>query len=56
MAVMQAHVEFVHDLGDTMRALHCADTTIAFLSKRPIILVAVSKGTDSITQLIVQMT
>ena len=56
MAVMQAHVEFVHDLGDTMRAVHCEDATIAFLSKRPIILVAVSKGTDSITQLIVQMT
>ena len=56
MAVMQAHVEFVHDLGDTIRAVHCTDTTIAFLSKRPLILVAVSKGTDSITQLIVQLT
>jgi hypothetical protein len=49
-------VEFVHDLGDAIRAVHCADTTIAFLNKRPLILVAVSKGTESVTQLVVQMT
>lgn len=56
MAVMQAHVSFVHDLKDNIRAVHTADTTIVFLNKGPLILVAVSKGTESVTQLIVQLT
>ena len=57
MAVMQAHVSFVHDMdGDNIRAIHCHDCSIVFLNKGPLILVAVSRGMETVTQLIVQLT
>ncbi len=56
MAVMQATVSFVQDLGDNIRAVRTADTTIVFLNKKPLILAAVSHGSESVTQLIVQLT
>jgi len=57
MAVMQAHVSFVQDMdGDNIRAIHCHDCSIVFLNKGPLILVAVSRGMETVTQLIVQLT
>ena len=53
----QAHVSFVQDMdGDNIRAIHCHDCSIVFLNKGPLILVAVSRGMETVTQLIVQLT
>lgn len=56
MGVMQATVSFVQDLGDNLRCIKAKDTNIVFLTKRPLILVAVSHTMETVTQLIVQLT
>ena len=56
MAVMQATVSFVQDMGDNIRSIKSSDSTIVFLNRKPLILVAVSHMTESVTQLIVQLT
>jgi hypothetical protein len=58
MAVMQATVSFVQDQGDHIRAVRSSgdSTTIVFLNKKPLVLVAVSHQSESVTQLIVQLT
>ena len=56
MAVMQATVSFVQDMGDNIRAIKSKGTTIVFLNRKPLILVAVTHTTESATQLIVQLT
>ncbi|KAF0310728.1 Protein SAND [Amphibalanus amphitrite] len=53
--VMQALVSFVQDSGDSLRALRTGDRTIAFLSRPPLILVAVSRGPENVHQLNVQL-
>ena len=54
---LKAHVSFVQDMdGDNIRAIHCHDCSIVFLNKGPLILVAVSRGMETVTQLIVQLT
>ena len=42
--------------GDNIRAIHCHDCSIVLLNKGPLILVAVSRGMETVTQLIVQLT
>ena len=56
MAVMQATVSFVQDMSDNIRAIKSDGTSIVFLNRKPLILVAVSHTTESPTQLIVQLT
>ena len=56
MAVMQAMVSYVADMGDSLRSLVVGGKKIVFLSKGPLILVAVSKGKESNMQLSVQLT
>ena len=56
MAVMQATVSFVQDMSDNIRAIKSNGTSIVFLNRKPLILVAVSHTTESPTQLIVQLT
>ncbi|XP_037091391.1 LOW QUALITY PROTEIN: vacuolar fusion protein MON1 homolog A-like [Pollicipes pollicipes] len=53
--VMQALVSFVQDAGDSLRALRTGDRTIVFLSRPPLILVAVSRGPENVAQLTVQL-
>ena len=55
MAVMQATVSFVQDMGDNIRAIRAKGTTIVFLNRKPLILVGVSHMSDNVTQLIVQL-
>ena len=54
---------FVDDMDDHIRAIHVNDSdsdgigpSIVFLNKGPLILVAVSKGMETVTQLVVQLT
>ena len=56
MAVMQATVSFVQDMGDNIRAIRSKGTTIVFLNRKPLILVGVTHMLENVTQLIVQMT
>jgi len=56
MAVMQAMVSYVADMGDSLRSIVVGGKKIVFLSKGPLILVAVSQGKESIMQLSVQLT
>ena len=56
MAVMQATVSFVQDMNESIRAIKSQDTTIVFINRKPLILVAVSHTFESPTQLIVQLT
>ena len=56
MAVMQATVSFVQDMGDNIRAIRSKRTTIVFLNRKPLILVGVSHLAENVTQLIVQLT
>ena len=57
MAVMQAMVSYVIDMGDVLKSFNAGpDRQIVFLNKGPLILVAVSRGTESVSQLIVQLT
>ena len=43
-------------MGDNIRAIKSKGTTIVFLNRKPLILVAVTHTTESATQLIVQLT
>jgi len=61
--VIAGHVGFVDDMDDHIRAIHVNDSdsdgigpSIVFLNKGPLILVAVSKGMETVTQLVVQLT
>ena len=56
MAVMQAMVSYVQDMGDSLRSLVVAGKKVVFLTKGPLILVATSRGKESIPQLTVQLT
>jgi len=54
--VMQALVSYVADSGDSIRSIRAADSTIVFLNKPSLILVAVSRTGLSAQQLTVQLT
>jgi len=54
--VMQALVSYVADSGDSIRSIRTSDTTIVFLNKPSLILVAVSRKGLSTQQLTVQLT
>jgi len=54
--VMQALVSYVADSGDSIRSIRTSDSTIVFLNKPSLILVAVSKRGLSASQLTVQLT
>jgi len=59
--VIAGHVGFVEDMDDHIRAIHVNDSdeegpSIVFLNKGPLILVAVSRGMETVTQLVVQLT
>ncbi|XP_067002562.1 vacuolar fusion protein MON1 homolog [Anabrus simplex] len=54
--VMQALVSFVQANQDTIRSIHAGNTKFVFLLKGPIILVSVSRGTESVSQLVLQLT
>ena len=58
--VIAGHVGFVEDMEDHIRAIHVNDDdggpSIVFLNKGPLILVAVSRGVETVTQLVVQLT
>lgn len=56
MGVMQALVSFVQAGNDTIRSVHAGDTNFVFLLKGPLILVAVSKTLESVSQLVLQLT
>ena len=56
MAVMQAMVSYVADMGDSLKSFVVGVKKIVFLSQGPLILVAVSHGKESIKQLTVQLT
>ncbi|KAK9732386.1 Third Longin domain of FUZ, MON1 and HPS1 [Popillia japonica] len=53
--VMQALVSFVQDQNDSIQSIHAGDTLFVFLFKNHLILVAVSKSGESISQLISQL-
>jgi hypothetical protein len=55
MAVMQAMVSYVVDMGDVLRSIKTGVGHIVFLSKGPLILVAVTRGAESVNQLVVQL-
>lgn len=54
--VMQVLVSFVQVEQDVIRAINAGDTKFVFLVKGPLILVAVSKTKESVSQLILQLT
>ncbi|PSN48504.1 Vacuolar fusion protein MON1 A [Blattella germanica] len=54
--VMQALVSFVQTGQDTIRSIHAGNTKFVFLIKGPIILVSVSRTTESVSQLVLQLT
>ena len=56
MAVMQAMVSYVLDMGDNLKTFQIEGNLIVFLTKGPLILVAVSRGDESPTQLNMQLT
>lgn len=56
MAVMQAMVSYVIDMGDVLKSMSAGGKQIAFLHKGPLILVAVTQGSESASQLAVQLT
>lgn len=57
MAVMQALVSFVLDSGDSLRSFQVGGgKKVVFVNKGPLILVAVTRGRESVTQLSVQLT
>lgn len=53
--VMQALVSFVQDQNDSIQSIHAGDTLFVFLFKNHLILVAVSKSGESVSQLITQL-
>lgn len=54
--VMQALVSFVQANQDTIRSIHAGNSKFVFLLKGPIILVSVSRTTESLSQLVLQLT
>lgn len=54
--VMQALVSFVQTNQDTIRSIHAGNSKFVFLIKGPIILVSVSRTTESVAQLVLQLT
>jgi hypothetical protein len=54
--VMQALVSFVQANQDTIRSIHAGNSKFVFLIKGPIILVSVSRTTESVSQLVLQLT
>ena len=56
MGVMQALVSFVQASNDMIRSVHAGDTCFVFAIKGPLILVAVSKTLESVSQLGLQLT
>ncbi|PNF25223.1 Vacuolar fusion protein MON1-like protein A [Cryptotermes secundus] len=54
--VMQALVSFVQTNQDTIRSIHTGNSKFVFLIKGPIILVSVSRTTESVSQLVLQLT
>jgi len=56
MGVMQALVSFVQAGSDMIRSVHAGDTNFVFVVKGPLILVAVSKTLESVSQLTLQLT
>ncbi|CAB0031964.1 unnamed protein product [Trichogramma brassicae] len=56
MGVMQALVSFVQAGNDMIRSIHAGDTNFVFIVKGPLILVAVSKTKESVSQLVLQLT
>lgn len=53
--VMQTLVSFVQAGDDTIKSIHAGDTLFVFLTKKPLILVAVSKTEESVNQLTTQL-
>lgn len=54
--VMQALVSFIQDSQDVIRSIHAGNCVVVFLIKGPIILVSVSRGGESVDQLVLQLT
>ncbi|GFG32545.1 hypothetical protein Cfor_09047 [Coptotermes formosanus] len=54
--VMQALVSVVQTNQDTIRSIHAGNSKFVFLIKGPIILVSVSRTTESVSQLVLQLT
>jgi hypothetical protein len=53
--VMQTLVSFVQSNDDTIKSIHAGDTKFVFLIKKPLILVAVSRTHESVSQLCSQL-
>ncbi|KAF7264210.1 hypothetical protein GWI33_000470, partial [Rhynchophorus ferrugineus] len=53
--VMQALVSNIQSMDDTLKSIHAGDTLFVFMNKKPLILVAVSKTGESVTQLTMQL-
>lgn len=53
--VMQTLVSFVQSSDDNIRSIHAGNTLFVFLSKKPLILVTVSKTGESVNQLTLQL-
>jgi hypothetical protein len=54
--VMQALVSFVQANQDTIRSVRAGNSKFVFLIKGPVILVSVSRTTESVSQLVLQLT
>ncbi|XP_071445364.1 vacuolar fusion protein MON1 homolog [Hetaerina americana] len=54
--VMQALVSFVADGNDSIRSIHAGPVKFVFLTKGPVILVAVSRTVESVAQVAMQLT
>ncbi|KAG8232572.1 hypothetical protein J437_LFUL012948 [Ladona fulva] len=54
--VMQALVSFVADGHDSIRSIHAGNVKFVFLTKGPVILVAVSRTSESVAQVALQLT
>jgi hypothetical protein len=52
---MQTLVSFVQSNDDTIKSIHAGDTKFVFLIKKPLILVAVSRTHESVSQLCSQL-
>ncbi|XP_060532485.1 vacuolar fusion protein MON1 homolog A [Cylas formicarius] len=53
--VMQTLVSFIQSNGDNIKSIHAGDTNFIFLTRKPLILVAVSKTGETTTQLTTQL-
>lgn len=53
---MQVLVSFVQVEQDVIRAINAGDKKFVFLVKGPLILVAISRTNESVSQLILQLT